>query len=106
MPEIEFGLMECSDKSGGNMLIHRTHENGMSVDFMVPKKRKGKQCKWLDYLGYVHYLLEFDDQGRSKVISDIEIDFESIAKHILAIDDAASKKRFRNKKDYFKKWSS
>ena len=71
------------------MLIHRTHENGMSVDFMVPKKRNEKPCKWLDYLGYVHYLLEFDDQGRSKAFSSIEIDFESIAQHILAVDDAA-----------------
>ena len=89
LPNVRFGLMECSDKKGGDMLIHRTHENGMSVDFMVPKLRNGKPNHWLDYLGYVHYLLEFDDQGRSKAFSGIEIDFESIAQHILAIDEAA-----------------
>ena len=88
-PGIVFGLMESSDKNGGDMLIHRTHENGLSVDFMIPRKRKGRQFKWLDYLGWFHYLLEFDNQGKFKANKQIEIDFEAMAKHILAIDKAA-----------------
>src|SRR5687768_13035342 len=38
-PGKEFILMECTRKKGGKMLFHWTHENGTSVDFMVPKKR-------------------------------------------------------------------
>ena len=38
-PGIKFRTMECSLKKGGKTLIHRTHRNGLSVDFMVPKLR-------------------------------------------------------------------
>ncbi len=41
-PDVDFKIMECSNKKGGQMLIHKTHQNGLSVDFMIPKK-KGKQ---------------------------------------------------------------
>ncbi|MEN0047691.1 MAG: hypothetical protein AAF806_11585, partial [Bacteroidota bacterium] len=55
----KFRVMECANKAGGKMLLHRTHQNGLSVDFMVPKKRGEQQSKWLDWLGLWHYLLEF-----------------------------------------------
>ncbi|MEN0049851.1 MAG: hypothetical protein AAF806_22510, partial [Bacteroidota bacterium] len=79
------------NKAGGKMLLHRTHQNGLSVDFMVPKKRGEQQSKWLDWLGLWHYLLEFTDDGRSKINKNIEIDFETMGKHILALDRAARK---------------
>src|SRR5688572_27517500 len=39
-PGREFVLMECSQKRGGRMLFHWTHQNGVSADFMVPKKKR------------------------------------------------------------------
>ena len=58
---------------------------------MVPKKRGKAQSKWLDGLGLWHYLLEFTDDGKSIINQAIEIDFETMGKHILALDRAARK---------------
>jgi len=88
-PGIKFGLMETSDKHGGKLMIHRTHQNGLSADFMIPKKRKEKQSRVLDRLGLSHYLLFFDDDGKNNIAKSISLDFESMGKHIIALDDAA-----------------
>jgi len=33
---IQFKFMECSNKKGGKIFPHQTHQNGLSVDFMTP----------------------------------------------------------------------
>jgi len=88
-PRIDFRIMECSDKKGGKLLMHRTHKNGLSVDFMVPKIENGKQIKRYDNLGLFHSLLDFDSSGRFKLNKRVEIDFETISRHIIALDNAA-----------------
>lgn len=88
-PSIQFKVMECANKEGGKMLIHRTHQTGMSVDFMVPKIRKSKPFRMYDNLGMWHYLLNFDKDGNLN--KNVSIDFETMAKHILALDQAARK---------------
>ncbi len=90
-PKIKFKYMECSSKHGGKQLIHRTHRNGMSVDFMVPKKNGEEQSTFFDHLGIWHYFLEFNSEGQLSLNSNVEIDFETMARHILALDDAARK---------------
>lgn len=90
-PGKKFVLMECARKRGGQMLIHWTHQNGTSVDFMVPKKRKDDSSVTSNKAGMFHYLLQFDPAGRLKLNKGTEIDFETMACHILAIDDAARK---------------
>lgn len=88
-PGICFKLGECSDRHGGKMRIHRTHQNGMSADFMVPKKRGTRVSSFFDYFGYFHYLFDFDDEGRLYLQKSVNIDFETMARHILALDKAA-----------------
>ena len=88
-PGVKFRIMECSDRSGGKMLIHRTHQNGMSIDFMVPKKNGSTQSRFFDGLGMWHYLLDFTASGKLKLNKKVEIDFETMGKHILALDKAA-----------------
>jgi len=88
-PDIQFKVMECANKQGGKMMLHRTHQNGLSVDFMVPKIKNHRQHKWYDQLGLWHYLLNFTEDGKLKNNKKIGIDFETTAKHILALDDAA-----------------
>jgi penicillin-insensitive murein endopeptidase len=88
-PGIDFRLMECSDRKGGKVLLHRTHRNGMSVDFMVPKKKNNKQKKFYDRIGLLHYLLNFNSSGQLKLNKKVIIDFETIGKHIIALDNAA-----------------
>jgi penicillin-insensitive murein DD-endopeptidase len=90
-PGIKFRTMECSLKKGGKTLIHRTHRNGLSIDFMVPKVKNEKQVKTYDRIGLLHYLLNFDSNGRLKMNKMVSIDFETMGKHIIALDNAARK---------------
>jgi len=87
----KFRVMECSLKKGGKTLIHRTHMNGLSVDFMVPKLNKGKQIKLYDRMGLWHYLLNFDSTGKLKIDKNLTIDFETMSRHIIALDNAAKR---------------
>jgi len=90
-PGKQFVLMECTRKHGGRMLIHWTHQNGTSVDFMVPTKRADGQPSLSNKAGMFHYLFEFNPEGQFSLNHKTEIDFDAMATHILAIDDAAKK---------------
>jgi len=96
-PNFQFKIMECSNKKGGKMLIHKTHQNGLSVDFMIPKKRGTHQTKLFDWLGLGHYLLEFTNSGKLNFFRSTEIDFETMGRHILALEKAARKNGMRIK---------
>lgn len=95
-PGVRFRMMECANKHGGRMWPHRTHQIGLSADFMVPKLRNGKRHQLLDQLGIWHYALSFDEKG--KLSDRVSIDFETMAKHILALDDAARRNGLSVKK--------
>ncbi len=82
-PDRFYSIMECSNHDGGPILVHRTHMNGTSIDFMSPKLRNGKQTRFWDYLGIWHYALEFDEDGRLLIDKKTVIDFESIATAII-----------------------
>ena len=88
-PDTKFKLMECSSKKGGKIMIHRTHQHGLSADFMVSKMRNDRQIKRFDKLGIWHYLLKFDEGGNLGRKKNVSIDFESMGKHIIALDNAA-----------------
>ena len=88
-PDTKFTLMECTRKNGGRMLIHWTHQNGTSVDFMAPVITLDQSPSMSRHLGLFHYLLQFDTSGKLQLSGGSQIDFETMARHILAIDDAA-----------------
>lgn len=102
MPERKFRLMECSKRKGGPMKPHRTHQNGLSVDFMTPLQKKGKAFQALDQLGIWHYLLTFDGQAQWRINPKVKIDYETMARHLLALDDAAKGNGLKIKKVIFK----
>lgn len=82
---------ETGWKNGGGFRPHKTHQNGLSVDFFVPVvDRAGRSVPLptnvLDKFGYD---IEFDTQGRYK---DYSIDFEALADHLFALKDAADKR--------------
>ncbi len=90
--------MECGRQTGGKTLLHKTHQNGLSVDLMVPKKdEKGNQVRRYDWIGLWHYLLEFTDEGMLIFNASTDIDFEKLGSLILALDDAAKKNDLRIK---------
>ena len=91
LPAFEFGLMECSNENGGKIWPHRTHQNGLSVDFMSPLLKNGVSSTDFNTTGLPHYLMEFDENGIYKEDSAYSIDFNLMARHILALNDEAVK---------------
>lgn len=100
-PGKKFVLMECTRKHGGRMIFHWTHQNGTSVDFMVPKMRKDGSSPLSNQAGLVHYLFPFESPGKFGLNGATEIDFETMGKHILAVDDAAKQEGLRIHKILF-----
>jgi penicillin-insensitive murein DD-endopeptidase len=90
-PNRHFYLMEMSNQEGGKLFPHRTHQNGMSVDFMMPKLKNNEPYYGLDSLGKEHYMLSFTDKGQYSEDSTVIIDFDLMALHILQINEAAKK---------------
>ena len=90
-PSRIFQLMECSHEKGGKIWPHHTHQNGLSVDFMMPLTKDSVPYYKLDGLGKEHYLLTFDDKGRYANDSTVQIDFDIVAKQILILDEQARK---------------
>lgn len=89
LPNRMFYVMECSNQDGGKMFPHKTHQNGLSVDFMMPLIKEGKPYYGLDTLGGDHYFLEFNNSGQLKDDLSISIDFNLVARHILILNKAA-----------------
>ena len=73
------------------MSMHYTHQNGLSIDFMTPLTQNGKPTRTYDGIGLLRYQLLFDADGKLNCNKNTEIDFETVAKHIIALDNAARK---------------
>lgn len=97
-PGIRFGVMELSNQHGGPIKPHRTHQNGLSVDLMMPLQKNNEPFTELDQLGASHYLLDFDQNGRWSNDTAVHIDFDNLALLILTIHKQASKQGLKLKK--------
>lgn len=87
-PDTVFVYGETGWKSGGRIRPHKTHQNGLSVDFMVPVLKDGKSAPLpTSPLNKFGYDLEFDDSGK---LDDYTVDFPAIAKHLLELQKAAT----------------
>jgi penicillin-insensitive murein DD-endopeptidase len=89
--EVFFGLMECSNEHGGKIWPHRTHQNGLSCDFMSPILKNGVPTTDLNDLGANHYFMDFDKNGVYKTDRSYSIDFNTIAQHLLVLNRSAAK---------------
>ena len=89
-PGVTYVYGETGWPSGGPFPPHRTHQNGLSVDFMVPvRDARGEPATlptwpWRKF----GYGIEFDAAGRS---GDLRIDFDAVAMHLASLDRAARK---------------
>lgn len=97
----KFKVMELSRKNGGKLFPHRTHQNGLSADYMMPLEKEGKPYYELDNQGASHYLLDFDKSGTFSEDSQVVIDFDTAAKHILELERQARKLGMRIEKVIF-----
>ena len=93
-----YRIMECANKKGGKLFPHQTHQNGTSIDFMMPLIKDHKPYYKLDETGVNHYWLTFDDAGKYSEDKSVEIDFEAVAQHILILNDVANKNGWEVKK--------
>ncbi len=80
-PDITFVYGETGFPDGGRFKPHRTHQNGLSVDFFVPvRTSKGEPAVLPSTIGNrFGYKIEFDAQGRWR---DLRIDFDAYAEHL------------------------
>ena len=83
-PDKVFKYAETGLKDGGPFRPHKTHRNGLSVDFMTPMiNEQGKSVHLPTHaFNRLGYDIEFDAQGRYK---DLDIDYEALAAHIAVL---------------------
>ena len=80
-PKYRYMIGEASWLRGGRIKPHKTHQNGLSVDFMVPVVDEANRTTLLasHIFNKFGYGVEFDQDGKT---SDAQIDFEAMAMHI------------------------
>jgi penicillin-insensitive murein endopeptidase len=98
LPQRNFKVMECSNEHGGKMYPHRTHQNGTSVDLMMPKQKNGTPYYGLDDKGGNHYFLDFDDNGVYTKDPSISLDFDVLGQQLLELNKIAKKNGLKIKK--------
>lgn len=88
MPDKTHVYGETGFAHGGPMRPHRTHQAGLSVDFMVPVLNDANRSVPLPStpMNKFGYGLEFDEQGR---IPGFRIDFDAMTEHLYQISIAA-----------------
>ncbi len=88
-PNTTFVVGEIGSRKGGKFLPHRTHQNGLSVDFMSPLLKHKKAYRNSHLFNLWGYRREFDDNGKA---GNIELDYETMAKHLYALQQATKAK--------------
>lgn len=93
-PGQTFVYGETGLANGGPMRPHRTHQNGLSVDFMVPVVGAAGRPVLLPSspANQFGYGVEFDAQGRAAAL---RIDFEAMAEHLYQLQRAAQRHQVR-----------
>lgn len=88
LPGNVFVYGETGWAAGGRIRPHRTHQNGLSVDFFVPvRDRSGRSVALPTSLtNRFGYGIDFDEAGR---FGEYSIDFEAIAEHLYELHAAA-----------------
>jgi penicillin-insensitive murein endopeptidase len=80
---------EAGWPSGGPFSPHKTHQNGLAVDFMVPvldvDSNSPRRLPTHPF-NLAGYALDFDQSGGR---GSMRLDFDAIAAHVLALNDAA-----------------
>lgn len=89
-PNKVYKYAETGFKKGGQFKPHKTHRNGLSIDFMVPVVDKQGKSVHLptNPLNRYGYNIEFDKQGKYK---DYLLDYEALGAHIVALHKIARK---------------
>jgi penicillin-insensitive murein DD-endopeptidase len=87
-PDASYVYGETGWQLGGQFKPHRTHQNGLSVDFFVPVRNAAGQAVALptSVANRLGYDIEFNAQGQ---FGDYRIDFAALADHLRQLHLAA-----------------
>lgn len=90
LPKTHYVYGETGWEEGGSFRPHKTHQNGLSVDFFVPVRNKAEQSVRLPMHAFNRwgYDIEFSTQGR---YDDYRIDYEAMALHLLVLKQVADR---------------
>lgn len=90
-PSTVYVYGETGWSSGGRLRPHRTHQNGLSVDFFVPvRNAEGKSVPLPTGLtNKLGYDIEFDQAGK---FGEYTIDFPALAEHLYQLQQIAQAK--------------
>lgn len=88
LPGKRFIYAETGWEEGGEFYPHKTHQNGTSVDFLVPVvDKQGKSVPLpTSVFNQFGYSIEFDKDGKYEELS---IDFEALSGHIYYLEQTA-----------------
>ena len=100
LPNTTFMYAETGWATGGDFAPHKTHQNGLSVDFMVPVVDEAGKSALLPITmnNQFGYAIEFDAKGR---FEKYQIDFEALALHLKLLNEAALTQGIGIKRVYF-----
>lgn len=87
-PDLRFVYGEAAWPWGGRLWPHKTHRNGLSVDFFVPVRNASGGVSELTTQVYNRwgYDARFDNSGKD---GGLAIDFDAVAAHLAALVKAA-----------------
>ena len=89
-PGLRFVYGETGLRKGGRFAPHKTHQNGLSIDFFVPVRDSAGRSVALPTEPSTRfgYDLEFDSNG---TFGQYQIDYEAIGEHLYQLDIVAKK---------------
>ncbi len=87
-PDYIYKYAESGFESGGLFKPHKTHQNGLSIDFMVPVFNNNKKSAYFTTNAFNRYGydVDFDRNGKN---GTHQIDFDALGAHLVALNKAA-----------------
>ena len=92
-PNKRYKYAQTGFENGGQFKLHKTHRNGLSVDFMTPVTGKKQRSVHLptNPLNKFGYNIEFDQVGN---YAGYKIDYVALAAHIVSLHKGSKKLGF------------
>jgi penicillin-insensitive murein endopeptidase len=89
-PDKVFKYAETGFVDGGKFRPHKTHQNGLSVDFMTPVLNESGKSVHLPTHPFnkFGYNIEFDDAGQ---FDEYRIDYDALSAHLVALHKSSKK---------------
>ncbi len=89
LANVQIRILKCSGKKFGRLNPYNSKICGNQIVFMTPMKKKGKPLRFYYRTGLFRRFFRFSKNGTAKNFSSLSVDFETTAKYLINLDDAA-----------------